>query len=222
MRETTCRWVKKKLAAYGDQELNAGDWSRVTVHLNHCPDCARLWEKHKNLDQMLSGLPVTPPPAELAGRIMAAIGPPAGVRASSRTGDIAWWDFSMMVAGLLLGNVLLVVAVWLSYLGFRYSWSGAPLLLLRQLSHWWNSLLGRADVWGAQLKSAAVQGWITAINLPAESGVFISRGRLLKQFFDLHHSIITYVIPGLVVWLLMAYIVYFCSRRILNEREERV
>lgn len=224
MSETTCRWVRRNLTAYADGELNTGDWSRVAVHLRRCPDCAARWEQQKSLEQMLDNLPLEIAPMELVDNIMTTVQPLAKERKASRAGEISWWDFGIKGLGLMLGNAVLVLAIWFTYLTLRYDWSYAHVMIPGQAALWRNTLLGRVEIWSTHLKGSAIQSWLTAINLPGESGGFLSRsltwmGQLLRN----HHEVLQYALLAVVLWVLLTpQIIYLGSKLIPKDGEERI
>lgn len=51
-----CPFIEERLSAYLDNQLGAEETAKVTAHLEHCPECAALLDKMKNLQNMAHGV----------------------------------------------------------------------------------------------------------------------------------------------------------------------
>lgn len=224
MDKSNCPWVRRNLAAYGDNQLGPVDRTAISQHLSHCPDCRQWWEEQHRLNQMLDHLTLEPPPPELTNNILLAIKPLAETRRTVVTGEFTWWDFSLRGFALLVSTTLLAVLSWIIYLGQRYGWAAPPRLMWLATTSGWEKLRLSIDHWATILASTLNNIWSSAVNWPAHSGNSLLGNSLsLWQQLLSHRSVLAIVLVGLLVWLVVALVTtYFSSRIFFDHGEERI
>jgi len=70
---TTCRQVRRQLAAYRRDDWPATDIPAVTAHLGICAECRRAGAEYRLSGELLRQLPTITPPHDFRDRVFAAI-----------------------------------------------------------------------------------------------------------------------------------------------------
>lgn len=98
-----CDVIREQLLDSIHQRLDAGSQARIDEHLRTCPDCSRIFERERVLQNALKQRPVYALPASLQAKLSAQVSP--AKKSKPR------WGRVMAIAGPVLAAALLALFV---------------------------------------------------------------------------------------------------------------
>ena len=114
----SCEFYQELISSMADGELSAEEQAVLVPHLEHCPDCAALYEAFQSISGLIAG-DLAEPPEVLSENVMAELRR-ADIRAKSRKQK--YWKGPLATAACL---AVVIAAAWLMPNLFRAG-SAAP------------------------------------------------------------------------------------------------
>lgn len=114
----SCEFYQELISSMADGELSAEEQAVLAPHLEHCPDCAALYEAFQSISGLIAG-DLAEPPEALSENVMAELRR-ADIRAKSRKQK--YWKGPLATAACL---AVVIAAAWLMPNLFRTG-SSAP------------------------------------------------------------------------------------------------
>lgn len=114
----SCEFYQELISSMADGELSAEEQAVLAPHLEHCPDCAALYEAFQSISGLIAG-DLAEPPEVLSENVMAELRR-ADIRAKSRKQK--YWKGPLATAACL---AVVIAAAWLMPNLFRAG-SAAP------------------------------------------------------------------------------------------------
>ncbi len=97
-----CRYMRRKISAYMDQELDSASARQMESHLRQCTECREMLDDFQEIDKMVRGLPEITADADFSAQMLRMVKPTrhqGKLSLSERISRIVW-EFADMLGSV--------------------------------------------------------------------------------------------------------------------------
>lgn len=120
-----CEHVRNKLNAYMDAELPEATVEKITIHLEACQDCSKVFSRLQNLTHILAEVSIPEVPKGFADRVLAHVyGHSTSITSKQRThvSVFRWWSPRFLTTQRAAAAAVLIVGLVIGALMGRDTW----------------------------------------------------------------------------------------------------